>query len=81
MNAQNPRSLGEVVGEEEGEVGGTAEAGEDSGGEVIAEAGEASLPGEISLPTPTNALNMYSNFFHSDFFRGGGDNKRKTFDD
>ena len=63
------------------EGGATVEGGEEAEAGVIAEAGEASLPGEISLPTPTNALNMYSNFFHSDFFRGGGDNKRKTFDD
>ena len=44
-----------MVGEEGGEVGGTAEegeiveAGEDSGGEVIAEAGEASHPGKIGF--------------------------------
>ena len=35
-----------MVGEEV-EVGGTVEGGEDSGGEVIAEAGGASPPGEI----------------------------------
>ena len=46
MNAQNPRSLGEVAGGE-GEAGETVGEGEDSEGGVIAEAGEASHQGNL----------------------------------
>ena len=92
-----------MVGEEEGEVGGTAEegvtagGGEDSGGGVTAEAGEASHPGEVAslyctvveaeeVPEPNTMYVMFhlsycSRLLIFSFFRGGGDNKRKTFDD
>ena len=67
-----------MVGEE-AEAGATVEGGEEAGGGVIAGAGEASLPGEIILANSCRVPNASISSFR--LFRGGGDNKRKTFDD
>ena len=72
----------------EGEAGETVGEGEDSEGGVIAEAGEASHQGNLLVVKAKflNAWNMYGlsvfkYVVYVSCFRGGGDNKRKTFDD